>query len=114
MLLNEGAFARRAKVSCRRRLFHYFLCFRSLVLNVNLAQLCVPCMSLSSSQVRKLQAFVKDQHPTAVCLETVAVSKGIVEQLEAVADEAVAQESWFEVKRGCSNVVGRGLIHLEI
>eukprot|EP00903_Cladosiphon_okamuranus_P015336 g14166.t1 len=50
----------------------------------------------SELQVRKLHAFVKDRHPNAVCLETVVVSRALVEQLEAVADGAVAEASWFE------------------
>lgn len=45
----------------------------------------------------KLHTFVKDRHPNAVCLETVAVSKAVVEQLEAVTDGVVAEASWFEV-----------------
>lgn len=53
--------------------------------------------------MRKLHAFVKDRHPNAVCLETVVVSRAVVEQLEAVADGAVADASWFEV-RGCDAV----------
>lgn len=47
--------------------------------------------------MRKLHAFVKEKHPDAECLENAVVSRGVVEQLEAVADEAVAQGSWFEV-----------------
>eukprot|EP00904_Undaria_pinnatifida_P000303 jgi/Undpi1/10273/HiC_scaffold_28.g12725.m1 len=47
-------------------------------------------------QVRKLHAFVKEKYPRAECLETVVVSRRAVEQLDAVADEAVAQGSWFE------------------
>lgn len=47
--------------------------------------------------MRKLHAFVRDRHPGAVCLETVAVSRALVDQLEAVADGAVAEASWFEV-----------------
>ena len=47
--------------------------------------------------MRKLHAFVKEKYPRAVCLETVVVSRDVVEQLDAVADEAVAQGSWFEV-----------------
>lgn len=54
--------------------------------------------SLVSCQVRKLHAFVKDRHPDAVYLETVVVSRALVEQLEAVADGAVAEASWFEVR----------------
>eukprot|EP00752_Nemacystus_decipiens_P004452 g4065.t1 len=50
----------------------------------------------SELQVRKLQTFVKCRHPSAVCLETVVVSRTLVEQLEAVADGAVAEASWFE------------------
>lgn len=49
------------------------------------------------AQVRKLHAFVQDKYPNAEYLETVVVSRQLVEQLEAVADEAVAQGSWFEV-----------------
>lgn len=49
-------------------------------------------------KVRRLHAFVKEKHPDAECLETVAVSRGVVEQLNAVADEAVARDSWFEVR----------------
>ena len=48
-------------------------------------------------QVRRLHPFVKDNNPDAVCLETVAVSRAMVEQLNAVADEAVVRRSWFEV-----------------
>lgn len=52
-------------------------------------------------QVRKLHAFVKEKYPRAECLETVVVSRRAVEQLDAVADEAVAQGSWFEVTTAC-------------
>lgn len=48
-------------------------------------------------QVRKLHAFVTEKYPRAEPLETVVVSRNVVEQLDAVADEAVAQGSWFEV-----------------
>lgn len=51
-------------------------------------------------QVRKLHAFVRDKYPNAEILDTVVVSSGMVEQLDAVADEAVAQGSWFEVTAG--------------
>lgn len=47
--------------------------------------------------MRKLHEFVKEKYPRAECLETVVVSRDVVEQLDAVADEAVAQGSWFEV-----------------
>ncbi|CAN0082411.1 unnamed protein product [Pylaiella littoralis] len=50
----------------------------------------------SELQVRKLHPFIKEKHPNAVCLETVAVSRPVVEQLEAVADGVVAEASWFE------------------
>lgn len=48
-------------------------------------------------QVRKLHAFVRERHPNAVFLETVVVNRVLVEQLEALADGAVAEASWFEV-----------------
>lgn len=51
-------------------------------------------------QVRKLHPFIKEKHPNAVCLETVAVSRPVVEQLEAIADGVVAEASWFEVTAG--------------
>lgn len=60
---------------------------------------CVPAV-VGISQVRRLHAFVKDRHPNAVCLETVVVSRALVKQLEAVADGAVAEASWFEVMLG--------------
>ncbi|CAM9110328.1 unnamed protein product [Ascophyllum nodosum] len=50
----------------------------------------------TAMQVRRLHPFVKDNNPDAVCLETVAVSRAMVEQLNAVADEAVVRRSWFE------------------
>lgn len=59
--------------------------------------MCAAVLGICICQVRKLQAFVKDRHPNAVCLETVVVSRALVEQLEAVADGAVAEASWFEV-----------------
>lgn len=43
---------------------------------------------------------MKKKYPLAECLETVVVSRNVVEQLDAVADEAVAQGSWFEVTTG--------------
>lgn len=62
-----------------------------------LVLLCSVVTVVGVSQVRKLHAFVKDRHSDAVCLETVVVSRALVEQLEAVADGAVAEASWFEV-----------------
>ncbi|CBJ28322.1 conserved unknown protein [Ectocarpus siliculosus] len=50
----------------------------------------------SGLQVRKLHAFVRDRHPDAVLLEKVVVSSAVVERLQAVADGAVAEASWFE------------------
>ncbi|CAB1105496.1 unnamed protein product [Ectocarpus sp. CCAP 1310/34] len=50
----------------------------------------------SALQVRKLHAFVRDRHPDAVLLEKVVVSSAVVERLQAVADGAVAEASWFE------------------
>lgn len=58
------------------------------------------------TKVRKLHAFVKDKHPTAVCLESVVISKTVVERLEAVADGAVAEASWFEVSEKLNAEVG--------
>lgn len=48
----------------------------------------------------KFQSFVKESFPTAECLATAVVSRDVVEQLQAIADEAVAQGSWFEVRLG--------------
>lgn len=48
-------------------------------------------------QIHKLHQFAKEVLPTAECLMTAVVSREVVEQLEAVADEAVAQGTWFEV-----------------
>lgn len=50
--------------------------------------------------MRKLHAFVRDRHPDAVFLEKVVVSSAVIERLQAVADGAVAEASWFEVKAG--------------
>ncbi|CAM9760821.1 unnamed protein product, partial [Ectocarpus sp. 12 AP-2014] len=50
----------------------------------------------SGLQVRKLHAFVRDRHPDAVLLDKVAVSSAVIERLQAVADGAVAEASWFE------------------
>lgn len=47
--------------------------------------------------MRKLHAFVRERHPNAVFLGTVVVNRVLVEQLEALADGAVAEASWFEV-----------------
>lgn len=47
-------------------------------------------------QVCKFQSFVKESFPTAEFLDAAVVSRGVMEQLEAIADEAVAQGSWFE------------------
>lgn len=55
-------------------------------------------MDVCPVKVRRLHTFVKERYPDAECLETVAVSRGVVEQLNAVADEAVARDSWFEVR----------------
>ena len=49
-------------------------------------------------QVCKFQSFVKESFPTAECLDTAVVSREVVEQLDAIAEEAVAQGSWFEVR----------------
>lgn len=54
--------------------------------------------------MRKLHAFVRDRHPDAVLLEKVVVSSAVVERLQAVADGAVAEASWFEVKAGLTGV----------
>lgn len=43
---------------------------------------------------------MKESFPTAEFLDAAVVSRGVMEQLEAIADEAVAQGSWFEVRLG--------------
>lgn len=60
--------------------------------------------------MHKLHAFVRDRHPDAVLLEKVAVSSAVVERLQAVADGAVAEASWFEVRAGANNGASRLLL----
>lgn len=40
---------------------------------------------------------MRERHANAVFLDTVVVNRVLVEQLEALADGAVAEASWFEV-----------------
>lgn len=61
------------------------------------ASLCPVVAVVRVRQVRKVHTFVKDRHSNAVFLETVVVSRALVGQLEALADGAIAEASWFEV-----------------
>lgn len=64
-------------------------------------------------QVRKLHVFMKESFPNAEFLPTAVVSRELVEQLAGVADEAVAQRSWFEV-RGLPSIPSLEVWHIEL